>query len=93
MARIEPYNLEVDIKYVAVTMIGKSLIGGFVFGYIVAEFTKTWLRRVTTDSIQTINIVICSAYFVFIVSELQGFSGITALVVLGIYVKKDEQSS
>ena len=58
MARIEPHNLEIDVKYVAVTMIGKSLFGGYIFGYIVAEFTKTWLRRVTTDSIQTINIVI-----------------------------------
>ena len=62
--------------------------GGPVFGLIVGVITSAILANINNNFVLEVNTTICAAYIMFYLAEFSGlgFSGILALVALGLYM-------
>ncbi|KAK2159754.1 hypothetical protein LSH36_147g09030 [Paralvinella palmiformis] len=71
----------------------RVVIGGPLFGFIMAKLTTLWLGNIFNDALTEITITLCATYVTFYIGEVWlDVSGVLALVVLGVTLSASRAS-
>lgn len=72
----------------------KVSFGGIMVGLVVAKLILFWLKKVMNDALVEMSLVLAGAYLTYLLAEqILGFSGVLALVSLGLIVGGPGRSS